>query len=130
MKIRSALTVRVYDALKNAGIEIPFPQHDLHLRSVSPGASAALAGLNRATRATDERLMLVEPELLGAGTRIVTDVLAAAVLGARRLERAMARVARRPRAAVGLAAEPRRAARRLVHEGGHHARACRCDSCS
>ena len=46
VKIRSALTVRVYDALKNAGIEIPFPQHDLHLRSVSPGASAALAGLS------------------------------------------------------------------------------------
>ena len=45
VKIRSDLTVRVYDALKDAGIEIPFPQHDLHLRSVSPGASAALAGL-------------------------------------------------------------------------------------
>ena len=47
VKIRSALTVRVYDALKNAGIEIPVPQHDLHLRSVSPAASAALAGLNK-----------------------------------------------------------------------------------
>jgi small-conductance mechanosensitive channel len=45
VKIRSALTVRVHDALKDAGIEIPFPQHDLHLRSVSPGVSAALAGL-------------------------------------------------------------------------------------
>jgi small-conductance mechanosensitive channel len=45
VKIRSSLTVRVHDALKGAGIEIPFPQHDLHLRSVSPGASAALAGL-------------------------------------------------------------------------------------
>ena len=33
VKIRSALTVRVHDALKQAGIEIPFPQHDLHLRS-------------------------------------------------------------------------------------------------
>ena len=48
VKIRSALTVRVHDALKDAGIEIPFPQHDLHLRSVSPGAGAALAGLNKA----------------------------------------------------------------------------------
>ena len=38
--IRSALTVRVHDALKEAGIEIPFPQHDLHLRSVSPQALA------------------------------------------------------------------------------------------
>jgi potassium-dependent mechanosensitive channel len=48
VKIRSTLTVRVHDALKDAGIEIPFPQRDLHLRSVSPGASAALAGLNKA----------------------------------------------------------------------------------
>jgi small-conductance mechanosensitive channel len=47
VKIRSALTVRVHDALKGAGIEIPFPQHDLHLRSVSPGASAALAGISK-----------------------------------------------------------------------------------
>jgi small-conductance mechanosensitive channel len=47
VKIRSALTVRVHDALKDAGIEIPFPQHDLHLRSVSPGAGAVLAGLSK-----------------------------------------------------------------------------------
>jgi potassium-dependent mechanosensitive channel len=47
VKIRSALTVRVYDALRSSGIEIPVPQHDLHLRSVSPGAGAALAGLNK-----------------------------------------------------------------------------------
>jgi small-conductance mechanosensitive channel len=47
VKIRSALTVRVHDALKNAGIEIPFPQHDLHLRTVSPAASAVLAGISK-----------------------------------------------------------------------------------
>jgi potassium-dependent mechanosensitive channel len=40
--IRSALAVRVHDALKDAGIEIPFPQHDLHLKSVSPEVSAQL----------------------------------------------------------------------------------------
>jgi small-conductance mechanosensitive channel len=39
------MTVRVYDALQHAGIEIPFPQHDLHLRSVSPEVKAGLAGL-------------------------------------------------------------------------------------
>jgi potassium efflux system protein len=39
--IRSELTVRVHDALKDAGIEIPFPQHDLHLKSVSPDARGA-----------------------------------------------------------------------------------------
>ncbi len=39
---RSQLTVRIHDALKDAGIEIPFPQQDLHLRSISPEASAQL----------------------------------------------------------------------------------------
>jgi small-conductance mechanosensitive channel len=45
VKIRSDLTVRVYDALKQAGIEIPFPQQDLHLRSVSTEAKEGLASL-------------------------------------------------------------------------------------
>jgi small-conductance mechanosensitive channel len=44
VKIRSDLTVRVYDALNHAGIEIPFPQQVVHVRSVSPAAGAALAG--------------------------------------------------------------------------------------
>ncbi|MGB5103269.1 MAG: mechanosensitive ion channel domain-containing protein [Steroidobacteraceae bacterium] len=41
---RTELTVRVYDALKAAGIEIPFPQQDIHLRSVAPQVGAQLAG--------------------------------------------------------------------------------------
>lgn len=45
VKIRSNLTVRVHDALMAAGIEIPFPQQDLHVRSVAPTAAAAFAGL-------------------------------------------------------------------------------------
>ncbi len=45
VKIRSNLTVRVHDALMAAGIEIPFPQQDLHVRSVAPGAAAAFSGL-------------------------------------------------------------------------------------
>ncbi len=32
----------IHDALREAGIEIPFPQHDLHLRSISPEVSAQL----------------------------------------------------------------------------------------
>lgn len=32
---RSTLAVNVYAALRAAGIEIPFPQHDLHVKSVS-----------------------------------------------------------------------------------------------
>ncbi len=41
---RSALTVRIHEALRAAGIEIPFPQRDLHLRSVSQEARAGLGG--------------------------------------------------------------------------------------
>jgi potassium-dependent mechanosensitive channel len=40
--IRSELSVRAYDVLNAAGIEIPFPQHDLHLRTVSSDAAARL----------------------------------------------------------------------------------------
>jgi len=43
--IRSNLTVRVHDALLAAGIEIPFPQQDVHVRSVTPAAAAALAAI-------------------------------------------------------------------------------------
>ena len=35
--VRSRLALAVHAALKDAGIEIPFPQLDLHLRSVEPG---------------------------------------------------------------------------------------------
>ena len=48
VKIRSDLSVRVYEALGAAGIEIPFPQQDLHLRSVSPVAREAFAALRPA----------------------------------------------------------------------------------
>jgi small-conductance mechanosensitive channel len=34
--VRSALAVGIHSALKEAGIEIPFPQHDLHLRTIEP----------------------------------------------------------------------------------------------
>lgn len=41
--IRSAMLTGMYAALKQAGIEIPFPQRDLHLRSISDEAGAILA---------------------------------------------------------------------------------------
>jgi potassium-dependent mechanosensitive channel len=34
--VRSALALAMHAALKRAGIEIPFPQQDLHLRSIEP----------------------------------------------------------------------------------------------
>jgi len=33
LSISSDITLQVHDALKNAGIEIPFPQRDLHIRT-------------------------------------------------------------------------------------------------
>ena len=44
IRLRSAIAVDVNDALKAAGIEIPFPQRDLHVRSVAPDARAATPG--------------------------------------------------------------------------------------
>ncbi|MDH3400475.1 MAG: mechanosensitive ion channel [Chromatiales bacterium] len=38
-RVSSELAVLIYAALNQAGFEIPFPQRDLHLRSVSPGIS-------------------------------------------------------------------------------------------
>jgi small-conductance mechanosensitive channel len=40
--LRSELVRRIHDALDQAGIAIPFPQQDLHLRSVSEAAGTAL----------------------------------------------------------------------------------------
>ncbi len=38
--IRSQLYYEIFTALAEAGIEIPFPQRDIHIRSEAPGASA------------------------------------------------------------------------------------------
>lgn len=42
IEIRSDMLARMYDALREAGIHIPVPQRDLHLRSVSDEASRAI----------------------------------------------------------------------------------------
>jgi small-conductance mechanosensitive channel len=41
-EIRSDLGVAIYAALRDAGIEIPFPQRDLHVRSVDAGVRRSL----------------------------------------------------------------------------------------
>ena len=80
VKIRSDMTVRVNDALVAAGIEIPFPQQDVHVRSVAPEAGAALARRAPPARPQAGRLMLIEESLLGSGTRLVTFALSGVVL--------------------------------------------------
>ena len=40
--VRSEIAVAIQDALEAAGIEVPFPQRDLHLRSIAEEARAAL----------------------------------------------------------------------------------------
>jgi small-conductance mechanosensitive channel len=42
IKLSSEVTIAVYEAVRQAGIEIPFPQRDLHLRSISDAAAGAL----------------------------------------------------------------------------------------
>ena len=38
------MTARVYEALAREGIAIPFPQQDIHIRSVSPGVEQPFTG--------------------------------------------------------------------------------------
>jgi potassium efflux system protein len=42
LRVKTELNLAIHDALKEAGIEIPFPQRDLHLRSVDPDAGRNL----------------------------------------------------------------------------------------
>jgi potassium-dependent mechanosensitive channel len=67
VKIRSDLYVRVYEALGEAGIEIPFPQQDLHLRSVSVDAGAVLAGRRPGDDAVEKTPPASAPTPPGAG---------------------------------------------------------------
>jgi small-conductance mechanosensitive channel len=42
--IKSALYFKIFDDFKEAGIEIPFPQRDLHIRSTEDKSNLTLAG--------------------------------------------------------------------------------------
>ena len=55
MRVGSNITVAVNTALAEAGITIPFPQHDLHLRTVAPEFEQALARAKRLEPPADER---------------------------------------------------------------------------
>lgn len=56
LRVKTELNLGIHDALKEAGIEIPFPQRDLHLRSVDGEAGRALSGRqHRTLPVPDER---------------------------------------------------------------------------
>jgi small-conductance mechanosensitive channel len=59
--LRSDLYFAVFRAFKDAGIDIPFPQRDLHLRSVSPQSMQALSTLANGAEAGED------PAATGAG---------------------------------------------------------------
>lgn len=42
--LSSQVTVKIYDALNEAGIEIPFPQRDLHFKSIEQSVKDAMIG--------------------------------------------------------------------------------------
>ncbi len=51
LSVMSQLAVAINGALKDAGIEIPFPQRDLHLRSIDSSVGERLAGRGSAEQA-------------------------------------------------------------------------------
>ena len=55
------MATRLYAALVKAGIEIPFPQQDLHLRSVSEEVARSLRATPPATPGDDRASPLQEP---------------------------------------------------------------------
>lgn len=56
LRIRSELRLGVHDALESAGFEIPFPQRDLHVKSLPEGASHPPAAAHR-HEAGDEKTL-------------------------------------------------------------------------
>jgi small-conductance mechanosensitive channel len=48
---QSRLAVDIYRALREAGIQIPFPQRDVHVRSLAPGLQDALQATGDAASA-------------------------------------------------------------------------------
>jgi small-conductance mechanosensitive channel len=54
LRIRSELGLAIDEAFRNAGIVIPFPQHDLHLQSVAPNLLNSLHPGNQGAAKTNE----------------------------------------------------------------------------
>jgi small-conductance mechanosensitive channel len=44
LTVQSEVAMDIYDAFEKEGIQIPFPQQDLHIKSFTPGLKEALLG--------------------------------------------------------------------------------------
>lgn len=64
--ITSEVALCAMQMLEDAGIEIPFPQSDLHLRSIDPAVAAALPSRNGALGVRDDSAYEAAPPELGA----------------------------------------------------------------
>ena len=67
--LASEVLVEVHAALGRAGIQIPFPQRDLHLRSVDPGAAEALTGRAAGGAGASDRADQAAPDAAGGAPR-------------------------------------------------------------
>ena len=74
LQITSEVALAAMQLLDDAGIEIPFPQRDLHVRSIDPSAAALMAEnhpLKMAT--TDENDLDAFPQKMRGSTRTTGD---------------------------------------------------------
>ena len=69
LQITSEVALAAMQLLDDAGIEIPFPQRDLHVRSIDPDAAGLLASSEpqRLAHADERQFEPLSPEL--GGTR-------------------------------------------------------------
>jgi potassium efflux system protein len=65
-KVKSEVALEVMRLLSEAGLEIPFPQRDLHLRGVDPTAAGLLTG-NGAKSVSAENDVDIEPRSRSVG---------------------------------------------------------------
>ncbi len=72
LRIKTELNLGIHDAIKEAGIEIPFPQRDLHLRSVDADAGRAITGRSL-LRYPSHEAPAGEDEIVQADTSVIPE---------------------------------------------------------
>jgi small-conductance mechanosensitive channel len=72
LRIKTELNLGIHDALKEAGIEIPFPQRDLHLRSVDAKAGQTISGRSL-LRYPNQGESIGDEEFIQADTSVIPE---------------------------------------------------------